>query len=545
MNDIVVKYNNWVLSPTPVVQQNFEFIDYGSRWGNVIQIELNGFVTGFGSWQAAQTGIVGYFTGQFGTLEVLEGSSSIYRWENVIVDEISFPPNHWFNGAQTKSMAPYSAKMKVINVPSGVLEPVNEYNFTQGEDGLVTVNHKVSARGIKNANDGLSNAVAFVNTFKGVNPFSSFTPSFIPSGSGILESISETIDRVTSTYSINEVYKYNTGLFSGVLDTYSINSVDSIDNEYLMIDVDWKIRGSPVNRNIRAIETNFLTTQAPIQKLLTMGYTTGNMIQSSYSVSRNSGEASIDIKASYVSGYNLNDMAGYFDYSVGLQLDGTTPKENWSINGEFVCFGPVQYRRTRVAAFKAASGSNYDAWRDMLTGLIIKSPVYAYHDSSKTFGSQNDLQVYEETGLGILKLSLTTSDGSHPASLWYPKYSVDVQAGNWEFNLLPSSNIEGQYVLQDLQMKSQSKVHISVAGETRDKMTYFSSLSGYVTTLSNIYINTGYVTSESHTTGILDVQYEKNWIGLDKVGTGIPYTKVAGTRNLTNYVRKPGYRFGY
>ncbi len=545
MADIVVQYNGWTLSPTPLVQQNYEFVDYGSRWGNVLQIELNGFLTGITGWQMAQSGIAQYFTGQFGTLEVLDGSTSIYRWTNVIVDEIVFPPNPWFVGTSLKSMAPYSAKMKVINVPSGVLEPTNEYSFNQADDGIVTVSHKVSARGIRTNVDGLSNAVAFVKTFKGVNPFSSFTPAFIPSGSGILASFSETIDRLTSTYSISEVYKYNTGLFSGVVETWNVNASDVIDNEYLTVDVDWKIQGSPVNNNLTTIESSFLPSQNPMLKLSSMGYSTGNMMQSTYSVARDSGAATIAIKTSYVSGYNLNDIAGYFDYNVSLDFDGTVPKEDWRIDGEFVCFGPLQYKKSRVAAFKAASGANYDAWRFMLTGLIIGSPVFIYHDDTRTFGSQNDLQVHEVTGLAILRLSLTTADGGRPSAFWYPKYTLSVEPNQWEYNLLPSANIEGQYVLQDLQMQSQGKINISVEGETRNKEAAFSTLSGFVDTLSNLYVATGYITSENYNTGVLDMKYQRSWIGLDNMSSGLVYTKVGGTKNVSNYVRKAGYKFGY
>lgn len=545
MADIIVQYNGWTLSPTPLVQQNYEFVDYGSRWGNVLEIELNGYLTGITGWQMAQSGIAQYFTGQFGTLEVLDGATSIYKWSNVIVDEITFPPNHWYVGTAVKSMAPYSAKMKVINVPSGVLEPTNEYAFSQGDDGLVTVNHKISARGIRTSVDGFSNAVAFVQSFRGINPFSSFTPAFIASGSGILSSLSETIDRLTSTYSVTEVYKYNTGLFSGVIETWNVNASNVIDNEYLTVDVDWKIQGSPVNNNINFIESSFLSTQNPMQKLSAMGYATGNMIQSTYGASRDSGAAAINIKTSYVSGYNLNDVAGYFDYVVSVDLDGTVPKEDWRIEGDFVCFGPLQYKRNRVAAFKAASGSSYDVWRDMLTGLIIRSPVFAYHDPTRTFGSQNDLQVHEVTGLGILHLSLTTTDGGRPSTFWYPKYIVNVEPNQWEYNLLPSANVEGQYVLQDLQMQSQGKINITVQGETRDKDMAFPVLSGFVDTLSNLYVANGFVTSESYNTGILDMEYQRSWIGLDNMSSGLVYTKVGGTKNITNYVRKPGFKFGY
>jgi hypothetical protein len=545
MPDIVVKYNGNVLSPTPLVQQNYEFVDYNSRWGHVGRIELNGFLTGISGWQMAQSGIAQYFTGQFGSLEVFDGGQSIYQWQNCIVEEISFPLNHWYVTTGYKSIAPFSVKMRSIVVTSGVLEPVNEYSFVHSDDSLVTVTHKVSARGVHTTVDGFSNAVAFVKTFKGINPFYSFAPNFVPSGSGILASFSETIDRANSSYSIQEVYKYNTGLSSGYIESWTVNHTDIIDNEYIMFDVDWRIQGSPVNNGITSLENNYVNGFNPLIKIAALGYATGNMMQSAFNVTRDSGAAAININTSYVSGHTLGDVGGYFDYVVSVDLDGTLPKEDWRIDGEFVCYGPVQFKRNRIAAFKAASGASYDAWRDLLTGLIIKSPIFSYHDSTRTFGSQNDLEVSEVTGLGTLKLSLTTSDGGRPPSFWYPKYTITVEPNQWQYNLLPSANIEGQYVLQDLQTQTRAKVSITVEGETRDKELAFPALSGFVNSLSNICVSTGYITNESYYTGILDVQYQRNWLGLDNLSTGLTFTRIGGTQNISNYVRKPGYKFGY
>lgn len=543
MSDIILKYNGVTISPTPLVQQNYNFLDLGggSRWGNVLEIELNGNLTGFTDYLGAQSGFAGNFTGQFGRLEVFEGAQSIYQWDSVIVDEINFPLNHMFVGTSPRSMAPYAVKMKVINVPSGVVEPVNEYSFNQGDDGIVTVNHKVSARGIRTVNGGLSNAVLFVQTFKGVNPFNSpFQAAFSPSGSGVLISFTEAIDRATSSYSIQEIYKYNTGLFNPYVETWSVSTSDVMDNEWLTVDVDWKLQGNPVVNNILSVEAG-LSTNNPINKLSNIGYATGNFVQSSYNVTRDTGAALINIRSSYVSGYNVTDVLGYFDYIVSVSLDGVTPKEDWRIDGDFVCFGPLDYKRARLAAFKV---TNQADWRGYLTGLIIASPPYGYHDTSRTFGSMSDLDMHENTGMAQFHLSLTTVDGGKTSTLWYPKYTLDVQPNKWNYDFLPSSNIEGHYVLQDLQMMSQGKINLSVEGQSRDTRAGLLSASGFLTTLSGVYIGNGFITSDSYNTGIFGVSAQREWLGLDNMSSGLLFTKVAGT-NLINYLRQPGFLFGY
>ena len=148
MAEITVQYNGSALVPTPLVGQTYQFIDYGNRWGNVLEVELNGTLTGIAS-TGDVSKITNIFSSQFGTLEVLENPSTlIYEWQNCVVDSITFPNNHFY---QQNGVAQYSVKLRSFNTPSGVTEPSNEYAFNQNEDGTVNVTHKISARGLKNS----------------------------------------------------------------------------------------------------------------------------------------------------------------------------------------------------------------------------------------------------------------------------------------------------------------------------------------------------------------------------------------------------------
>jgi len=544
MADIVVRYNGTAFSPTPLVNKSYSFIDYGTRWGNIEQIELAGNITGLtGGPASIQSNFALNFTGQFGVLEVLDGSTTIYQWNNIVIDEINFPPNRL--GIATSypySMAPYTVKMRSINVPSGVLDPVNEYSFNQGDDSLVSVTHKISARGIHGTQGGLANAIAFVRSFTGQNPFSAaLGPSFIPTGQGILASLSENIDRATCSYSVQETYKFNTGGAGPYIESWTVDTSDVFDDEWLTLDFNWKIQGSPVYNNVTTIENTYILD--PINKLNLIGYATGNFIQDLYHVSRDTGAATIQVRATYVSGYNPFDILGYLDYNVSLNQDLVTPKEDWRIEGSFACFGPRDYRVARLAAFKADQ-SGQGSWRKLLSGLIVQSPVYQYHSGTHTFGGHSEININENTGLAQFHISMTTSDGSHPNNLYYPKYTLEVEPNKWNYDFLPSANIEGHYVLQDLQMMSQGKININVEGQVRNPSLGLTAVSGAMDSLSNLYLGTGFLTAESYTTGLTDVNATRSYLGLDNMSSGLTYTKVAGS-NLTDYLRAPGYKFGY
>ena len=545
MSDITVTYNGNALTPTPLVQQNVTPIDFGTRWGNVQEIEIQGFITGLtGNPTSIQPTFAQKFSGQFGTLEVAEGASTMYKWSNIVVDEITFPQNPLYiaQGTGPKSMTPYSVKMRAINVPSGVLDPVNEYSFQHSDDGLVTVVHKVSARGIKTQNGGLQNAINFVTSFSGQNPFSSPLNAILcPTGSGVLISYTENVDRANCSYGIQETYKYNSGLSQPFIETWGVTISDLFDNEWLTLDVDWKIQGSPVNNNLSVIESGKYIND-PKLKLGVLGYETGNLIASSSNISRDSGAASIQIRTTYLSGYNSADLSGYFDYTVSLSNDLVYPMEDWRIEGDFVCFGPRDWRVSRLNAFKTASGAG--DWKNLLTGLIIASPLYAYHGVGTGFGGHATLDIHENTGLAVFHASLSTTDGQRPQGIYYPKYTIDCQPNKWIFDLLPSANIEGHYVLQDFQMMSQAKMTISVDCQAVTSHTSLPTLSGYLDTLTSIYITPSFTTTEASNTGLLDITMHREMLGIDKVASGVIFNKVAGSV-LLDFVRQSGFMFGY
>ena len=312
MSEIIVKYDSNILSPTPLVSRSFQFIDYGSRWGQVEQIDLSCYVTGITTYQAAIQSVNTVFANQFKLLEVYNDTTLVYSWDKVAVQEISFPESAFSVG----TIAPYSIKLLSYEVPSGVLDPTNEYSFSQNPDGNVSVTHKISAKGIRNANGGLDNAIAFVKLFTGQNPFTYCAPTFIPNSNAILFSLSESIDRASCAYSVNETYKYITGQNKTYLETKNLTIDESRSNEYVNLDLNIKWQGSPITKNLATLvsDASNLVLSSQLQEF---NISTSNVFQNSFAITQNSGENSVDIKASFVSGVNA-DLSGYFDYSVSM-----------------------------------------------------------------------------------------------------------------------------------------------------------------------------------------------------------------------------------
>ena len=302
---ISVYYNSGLLFPTPVVSSDVKFIDYNAyRHGNIIDISLNGTITGINS-TGNVSQITNLFSPQFQTLEVYENGLSklIYSWPFIIVDSIDFSQSHYASGTSL----PYSIKLKSYNVPSGITNPSNKYDFQLNEDLTVTVKHDISAEGVKNISGSLSNVINFVKSFTGKQPFSDCSSFFIPGGSGVLMNISERIDRMNSSYSISETWKYNTGSNQTYVKISSLNISDLLDNNYLTLEYDVKFQGSPVNNNLDFLGSGVRTFNV-LNDISDLGIDTSNLIQSSSDINRESGNASLSLKISYLSGYNNNDL---------------------------------------------------------------------------------------------------------------------------------------------------------------------------------------------------------------------------------------------
>lgn len=538
MADIIVKYNGSGLSPTPLVGRSYEFIDFGGRWGQAEQITLSSVISGYSSAQGAILAITQLFTGQFKTLEVYDGASLLYTWPNVCLQELSIPTTNFYSNAVAK----YDVKLVSYQVPSGVIEPSNEYSFVQNTDGIVGVTHKISARGVRTSNGALDNAINFVKLFTNKNPYNFCAPAFIPNGSGILQSVSENIDRATCSYSVVENYKFITGSLLPYIETSTLSINEARQNDYVTMDLGIKWQGSPVNNNISALKSNAQSLSLK-SSLQSFGIKTDNVYQNDFSINIDSGSSSLDIKASFISGSD-SDLSGYFDYAIEMDTDLLLGLTSWKIEGEFKSRGPISYRKTQINTFKSANQAA--GYVPYLINLISSSQLYANYGTGYILNpSPKQLNLVENSGIATLKLSATFGDDYIFSKFQKSNYSIEVEPSRWIYELMPSASIEGHFVVQDLQMKNQSKVKFDInASYTGVNTTIFQDLYGLSSLLYKTYLTTGFETSENTTSGIADVSLSQSYIGTEKMAPALLNSKIYGSIS-SDYFRQPGFKFGY
>lgn len=537
MSNIIVKYNSNTMSPTPLVSRSMQFIDYGLRWGQAEQINLNCFATGVTTPSGTINSITNIFSGQFKDLEVYDDATLVYKWPNIVVQEIAFPQSPFYTG----SFVPFNVKLLSFQVPSGVTDPVNEYSFNQTEDGTVNVNHKISAKGIRTTSSAFDNAVNFVKAFTNVNPFTGCASVFIPNGSGILFGIAETINRAEGTYAVNETYKFTTGSTNPFLETTSLVINDSTSEEYVSLDLSVKWQGSPVKNNLSALQSA-ISSYNVLNTLKSYGITTDNVYQNVFNITQDSGQSLIDFKANFTSGIT-NEFSGFFDYTVSTDEDVVTDMATWRVEGDFICKGPLSFRRNRINAFKTANGT--DTYIPYLKALITGSALFINYGDFALNSIPVQFSINENTGLATLRLSATFADGDIYGSLLQPKYSVDVEPSKWIYELMPAANIEGHYTLQDLQMKSKARVKFSMSSPTSGTTSQNSDdVLGVLSLLSGVYVQEAFLIGENWSSGISEISIDKEYIGKDNIGDSLSTVKVHGSIS-NGYVRPKGFKFGY
>lgn len=247
---VVIKYNGLEPfktngMPTPFVSRNSSVIFEGSRKGIQESITLSGQIYNdeegcddFEVLTARRTSIIDAFSEDYKSLIIEESGVDILSKDFVKVKSISFSDSRYV-GQVNYSIELECIDEKLHNEFYGVKNPSNETLVSKAENGQYTIKRSISAVGI-NLQDGklsgdntssmssaLQNAIDFVESRSGKENV------LLPEGNSSLKIYltqrSESIDRIGSSYSIEEIYIADATQGSndfGVM-RYSINTTNA------------------------------------------------------------------------------------------------------------------------------------------------------------------------------------------------------------------------------------------------------------------------------------------------------------------------------
>ena len=218
--DGVDVFNN-VPCPTPFVTRSNTVINFGKKFGQTSSITLEGVITGHnftgtdGLYQKSSNVLDG-FSQNFKNLKIVDTSSGTQTiFDNLVkVNSIDFQENTFARLVDFSiGLEAYESGLFPENF--GVLDPADNIDVSKTEDGQISINRAVSARGYNTSNsssNALQNAIDFVNSRTGVAYLNQYSlPHFVQKTGQknlVLTSQSESINRFEGTYSVEESYKY-------------------------------------------------------------------------------------------------------------------------------------------------------------------------------------------------------------------------------------------------------------------------------------------------------------------------------------------------
>ena len=265
----------------------------------------------------------------------------LYKFDNCIVNSINFPDQKW-QSASGQGKCLYEIDIKSYEkdyfTVQGIIEPSDEWQIDESEDGTIKVTHTVSARGVNknNTTDAFDSAVSWCTSRMGWNNVPSPTLGGIPQGvDPSMIDRSENINRLEATYSVTEVFEYSRDnpSVSQVITT-RINQSISSDFTEVSADGEWKygFNNMPANGLESLVQEGLAALFTQAQAVA--GFTTLNSEPLNFSSDIDNSAKTISISASWDDNNLFGNHKTYFDYSTNVKHDLVTDTIEIGIQGE-------------------------------------------------------------------------------------------------------------------------------------------------------------------------------------------------------------------
>jgi hypothetical protein len=519
---IQITYDNFTFSdPIPFVSRNQEVINYADRFGQITKIVLQGQITGtcpndFGQLITGQNKLISGFSRDFKKLNIVEDGKNLFNADACIVRSINFDQSKYVK------LLNYSIELDcyesgLFSGVYGIMDPTNEYTFTEGEDKSVAISHTVSAKGINTStNSAINNARNYVYSLTGydptVLPINISNTNYTP----LLLSFSENLNRLNGTYSVQESYKVDISNDSYVnasyFTRYTTTINQSINTDFDDISVQGTIQG--------AKRSNFNNLVNYAKALDLYGICTGkfgaplNTKPVTMSFQEDREARTVSFSASYntdvIQGDYPTSAAPYLDLTVDFNKDEITSITSLTVSGPIITKGNLRER------YEAALQYVQDIINDWST---VQNYLYyfanaRYNSLKNTLGIGSNIilnsawrsfNITKNPEKGEITLSATFDDKDYIAN------AITLAAGFTKSNSFeisyepkidlfkprPTYNINGFYIVYELgDAKKLATVNINSTSEfVSDSPTdgAKSDTRDTLNRLKTIYANQSYI----------------------------------------------------
>lgn len=209
------------ICPAPFVFFEKEYIKTSSSWGSKYFIKFEGQIVtkpcpqglSFYTLESKKDELIGKFDRDNLSIEIFEDSVSIFKSDICQIESISFEESKYFGILPfTVSLVCYDKQSFASNY--GVTNPQDSWEYSENEDGTLSLRHAVSAEGFNTSPSAGSIDSAILNAKNWVSSKTGISKRIVPVNYGsltdssfMLDSFSEQIDRFNGTYSVEETYR--------------------------------------------------------------------------------------------------------------------------------------------------------------------------------------------------------------------------------------------------------------------------------------------------------------------------------------------------
>jgi len=362
---VIITYNSTELKYPATVSVTSEYIDYGSRWGAVQKISIQGSVVTetcsdtltaqYSTLVGVQNTLFALFQNDFKEL-VVDG----YSIKNCKLDSIDFQESNYYGAIGfTVSMTAYPDDYFAT---AQVTDPVNTIAYSEQRNNSIQITHRVSAKGINTANSNTSNALenarSYVNARIGnsvvfpaitnITNKNSYTAGIKPSIKP--RKIVETIDRMNGSVSVEYSYVIKANQTGDSTMFYTIDCTYDDEKGLSTGTIKGTVTGS-IGQDMDAVRMDFRSF-SPFNKLNTyfetMGH--GSLLNQpeNMSVNENSKEKTIEFS------YTCNSIVSAvktFEKTFSMQCDYLTDKVTINFSGKVEFRGGQKQRQTSAQNF--------------------------------------------------------------------------------------------------------------------------------------------------------------------------------------------------
>lgn len=532
MSDVIITYNGNRIpasgtGPTPYISLNDDVFTFGDRWGLGTKISLNGLITGcaYGNLYSGQTGLVGLFSNSYKTLQVLESAddqnsySPVYSFSGCSVDNISFSEAPYLNVVSyTVELTSYPSGLTgYFSGNYGVLDPKDEINISEGDDGFGTISRTVSARGfVTNSIDtAINNAKNYVAGRTGitsileVSQISGFqnSGSFTP----VLVQIAENLDRLSLTYSVEQTYRFkmisgdsdaknNYSFNNYYLTTYSTSISSGAGDDFVSASIQGEIKAGITGATGDALVLELISQLSGLSpySIISGKYGAPNSFDFckdpiDFSVTQDLKARKINFNASYD---NL-DLYGttnnkyvysgcYLDATISHAIDELTKTTIIQVRGDIKARGSTSNRYYNTLEYlgvlmqEGSSASQprlYDFANDYYTTYIgTSSPIFALNTKP------TNIVINSNSILGTISVDVTYDNKDRFSGLTASDYNVSYEPYNTIFSYASSCNDSIKHLAVDMNVQKREKVSINlkIAGSGKSELTLINNAKALI-----------------------------------------------------------------